>query len=557
MNYSAGYDNFGNLIESMNVITGMTMNYEYDSLHRLEGNTISGWGSSERISYSYDAVGNLLSKSDYAGTYRYGNANRSAGGNAGSNAVRQIVKGNSTVNFLYDNMGNMTSGDGVSLVYNAYRQPVRIVRNGTTFDFTYDANLERVKEVRNGITTYEIDKVFEKSSDGSWSLYIADIAVLKYSNSDGHSIFYRHKDRLGSALTFTDENGNVSGRRAFDPFGKPRAENGSSLSVPRLTFLNDSGQGGRRGFTDHRHLDEAQLIHMNGRVYDYNLGRFMSVDPLIHEGSQGINPYSYIMNNPLAGTDPTGYKPEEKTVTVTKAGSRIKRKVKVSAESNGDGTATLSFSGTNGAAVNAVKNSVVNTLSGASFEVAEIGSQGEIARNDLSSNKNQQVNLTGEESVSLDGGGKLVEDETLPDYPNLPKEEEFWEVVNSARKNLNDTVKFMREKNPGAEYGIAIYRNEDGTYRHGRANTAVPHGYDHGLSKSIHLVEPPLPIKGNNAVLIMLSARKNATRQTILGRSYFYNHLSRETETPVFVKGSYFTNAAYLTFGKDPMLKIQ
>ena len=48
---------------------------------------------------------------------------------------------------------------------------------------------------------------------------------------------------------------------------------------------------------------------MNGRVYDYNLGRFMSVDPFIQEpgNSQSINPYSYIMNNPLAGTDPTGY----------------------------------------------------------------------------------------------------------------------------------------------------------------------------------------------------------------------------------------------------------
>ena len=52
---------------------------------------------------------------------------------------------------------------------------------------------------------------------------------------------------------------------------------------------------------------------MNGRVYDYNLGRFMSVDPFIQApgNSQSINPYSYIMNNPLAGVDPTGYVAEE------------------------------------------------------------------------------------------------------------------------------------------------------------------------------------------------------------------------------------------------------
>ncbi|MFC4701521.1 RHS repeat-associated core domain-containing protein, partial [Glaciecola siphonariae] len=47
---------------------------------------------------------------------------------------------------------------------------------------------------------------------------------------------------------------------------------------------------------------------MNGRIYDYNIGRFLSVDPFIQgTGSQGINPYSYVLNNPLSFTDPTGY----------------------------------------------------------------------------------------------------------------------------------------------------------------------------------------------------------------------------------------------------------
>jgi hypothetical protein len=47
-------------------------------------------------------------------------------------------------------------------------------------------------------------------------------------------------------------------------------------------------------------------------VYDYNLGRFLSVDPFIQfpENSQSVNAYSYILNNPLSGTDPTGYTTE-------------------------------------------------------------------------------------------------------------------------------------------------------------------------------------------------------------------------------------------------------
>ncbi|TRX53460.1 hypothetical protein FNN08_14395 [Thalassomonas sp. M1454] len=48
---------------------------------------------------------------------------------------------------------------------------------------------------------------------------------------------------------------------------------------------------------------------MNGRIYDPNLGRFMSVDPFIQSptNTQSINGYSYIMNNPVNGTDPSGY----------------------------------------------------------------------------------------------------------------------------------------------------------------------------------------------------------------------------------------------------------
>jgi hypothetical protein len=44
-------------------------------------------------------------------------------------------------------------------------------------------------------------------------------------------------------------------------------------------------------------------------MYDYQLGRFLNVDPVIQfpTNTQSLNPYSYILNNPLAGADPTGY----------------------------------------------------------------------------------------------------------------------------------------------------------------------------------------------------------------------------------------------------------
>ncbi|WP_301003023.1 RHS repeat-associated core domain-containing protein [Pseudoalteromonas sp.] len=199
----------------------------------------------------------------------------------------------------------------------------------------------------------------------TWRAYIDDIAVISQTTNEGATIRYTHRDRLGSARVFTDHNGQVEAERNFDPFGKPRLVSGGlkPFGASKLSDVADAKT--RRGFTDHEHLDSVELIHMNGRVYDYNLGRFMSVDPVIQSptNSQSINPYSYIMNNPLSGTDPTGYtscdadNPEncqevaeelgkDKKADITQrqsvTGSRIKRDVKVGTMTgNGNGTVNV------------------------------------------------------------------------------------------------------------------------------------------------------------------------------------------------------------------------
>ncbi len=50
-------------------------------------------------------------------------------------------------------------------------------------------------------------------------------------------------------------------------------------------------------------------VHMNGRIYDPLLGRFLSADLVVQApGSlQSYNRYSYVMNNPLTLVDPSGF----------------------------------------------------------------------------------------------------------------------------------------------------------------------------------------------------------------------------------------------------------
>ncbi len=56
-------------------------------------------------------------------------------------------------------------------------------------------------------------------------------------------------------------------------------------------------------------LDQLDLVHMNGRVYDPYTARFLTADPLIQDpvNGQSYNRYSYVLNNPTNWTDPTGF----------------------------------------------------------------------------------------------------------------------------------------------------------------------------------------------------------------------------------------------------------
>ncbi|MEJ1249540.1 RHS repeat-associated core domain-containing protein, partial [Denitratimonas tolerans] len=63
------------------------------------------------------------------------------------------------------------------------------------------------------------------------------------------------------------------------------------------------------GFTGHEHLEGHDTIHMNGRLYWPTGGRMVQADPIITDiyNPQNWNPYSYVLNNPLNLTDPSGY----------------------------------------------------------------------------------------------------------------------------------------------------------------------------------------------------------------------------------------------------------
>ena len=125
------------------------------------------------------------------------------------------------------------------------------------------------------------------------------------------SVFeYAHRDHLGSLESVTDAAGKELVVLAHDPYGERRKPDWTGrLTAEEIeALLGAQGERVSRGFTGHEHLDRTGLIHMNGRMYDPRLGRFLSPDPIVGDptSSQSWNLYSYTRNNPLSYVDPTG-----------------------------------------------------------------------------------------------------------------------------------------------------------------------------------------------------------------------------------------------------------
>ena len=55
--------------------------------------------------------------------------------------------------------------------------------------------------------------------------------------------------------------------------------------------------------------DGTGLYYYNARYYDAGIGKFISADTMIQNTAnpQFFNRYSYVTNNPLKYTDPSGY----------------------------------------------------------------------------------------------------------------------------------------------------------------------------------------------------------------------------------------------------------
>jgi RHS repeat-associated protein len=325
-----------------------TESFGYDGLNRLTTDVVSSpaiAGGARTVTVAYNEIGNILSKSDVAGTYAYG---ASGAASLQPHAVVQV----GATTYKYDANGNVVSASGglwQAVSYTSFNLPNDSATggltgpNGVRYTWRYGASLERVREDRVSATGTRTTWFLHPDNAGGLSFeqetaengtvtnrhYITAggrvIAVLATTGAGSTAVTrtdYWHVDQIGSLVAVTNETGVLVERYAYDPFGKRRFADGNfdatnALYIDWTHYADQSSnlallttaRGTTRGFTAHEHLDDLGLIHMNGRMYDATIARFMQADPTVQYAllMQDYNRYSYLMNNPLNGFDPSGY----------------------------------------------------------------------------------------------------------------------------------------------------------------------------------------------------------------------------------------------------------
>ncbi len=288
----------------------------YDDLNRLDYRNVSitddsylTTGFKTDHDYNYDDWGNLTYK-DGVGSYTFDTTKK-----------HRLLSTSGTINYSmsYDSNGNITDdGNGRSFSYFSYDKVDRITQGSSYSEFYYGSNRARYfkhdrrtesSQTADYYTAYigAYEKIHRtgggKATLTEHKVNLGNMVIT--SRSDGTaSENYLHKDHLGSTISVTDSDGNIVQQFTYDPWGK-QTKIYQTSSFLDLTF----SQPTNRGYTGHEHIRDLDIIHMNGRIYDANIGRFLQADPFIQSPSdfQNYNRYSYVRNNPLTLIDPSGY----------------------------------------------------------------------------------------------------------------------------------------------------------------------------------------------------------------------------------------------------------
>ncbi|OHE79781.1 MAG: hypothetical protein A2107_00020 [Verrucomicrobia bacterium GWF2_62_7] len=315
--------NNGNVLKQKILPLGVVQSFGYDSWNRLthvdeKAGSVEQW----RQDYVYDRWGNravnsttstapvtnvtpqVADGSAAAMSGRYPGRNRSVM----SGATVECGSGNSQ----YDCAGNMIlygadTASAQKLVYDGENRLVEVKdsNNTTVAKYFYDGQGRRVRRSSGGRET-----VYGYAVDGQL-LAEWEVAAQPTTNMTCTTCYFG-VDHLGSTRIVAASDGTVEKRTDYAPFGEeaPAGWSGRTEAMKYELGVAARWNPQRVRFTGKERDAETGLDYFGARYMSSAQGRFTSPDkPLLDQfenDPQSWNLYSYVRNNPLIFTDPTG-----------------------------------------------------------------------------------------------------------------------------------------------------------------------------------------------------------------------------------------------------------
>jgi len=277
-----------------------TEEFTYDAVGRVASLLTNGIGTA--TPYHYDPVGNITLRGAVASTYQTSSPHLV--NQVGANTYHYDANGN-----LEARTGPDVPGGSQSFAYTPFDLPKVIIKgsgaNETVTELDYDADGSRVVRRDAFGSRHFVAGLYERLQSptgatleehfrlSAGSGVVAEI-IRKPASEE---TFYFHQDHLGTPETISDNTGNVT-HQEYGPFGE-------LIGNPPFISTNTT----RIGFTGQQQDNDLALTDMGGRLYDPIAARFTTADPVMQAPfwSQGLNRYSYVANDPLNMTDPSGF----------------------------------------------------------------------------------------------------------------------------------------------------------------------------------------------------------------------------------------------------------